>query len=61
MTDRTVTDHEMDRRLLMARAKEKLTFAMSDCEELTALEWLNVLHEMSARMIAIGLKDEWND
>lgn len=55
---RSVTDHEMDRRKVMAKAQESLTNAMSE-HRLTALEWVNVLNETTRRMVAHGLDDEW--
>lgn len=58
--NRVVTDHEMSRRLAMAKAKEDVTKSMSG-HNLTALEWVNVLHEAMQRMIGHGLKEEWTD
>ena len=56
--NRIVTNHEMDRRTAMVKAKQDITAAMSG-HSLTALEWVNVLHEAMQRMIGHGLKQEW--
>lgn len=61
---RVVSKNEMERRKAMARAKERLTNAMIGGDPgggLTAMEWVNVLHEMAERMIAMGLHEEWSD
>ena len=58
--NRIVTNHEMDRRTAMADAKLEITKAMMN-HSLTALEWVNVLHEAMQRMIGHGLKEEWSD
>lgn len=57
---RTITEHEMSRRKLMAAAKCDLTDAMAR-HELTAMEWVNVLNEMLSRMVVHGLTEEWTD
>lgn len=57
---RTITQHEMDRRLAMAKAKSSITKAMED-HNLTALEWVNVLVESQEWVIAWGLKEEWKE
>ena len=57
---RTITAQEMERRKLMAHAKEALTSAMHGLS-LTALEWIYVLHEMTARMIGHGLVEEFEE
>jgi len=57
---RTITDHEMDRRKAMAHAQSDITDAMAD-HSLTAMEWVNVLHECQRRMIGHGLVDEWEE
>ena len=44
----------------MAKAKESLTNVMG-YHVLTAMEWLQVLSEMSTRMINIGLREDWED
>lgn len=54
-----LSDHEMDRRKLMAAAKCDLTKAMSSSEKLTALEWISVLYELLGRMIGHGLVEEF--
>lgn len=56
---RTITNHEMDRRIACADAKYKLTEAMETCPELTPLEWLYVLSELAMRVQSHGLKEEW--
>lgn len=60
MTARTVTQYEMDRRLEMAKARQHLMSFMS-AHSLTPMEWVNVLNEMTQRMIAYGLRDDWAD
>lgn len=57
---RTISPHEMDRRLQMAQAKITITDAMGK-HSLTAMEWVNVLHEAMQRMIGHGLREEWED
>ena len=57
---RTISDHEMDRRTKMAEAKISITEAMAG-HSLTAMEWVNVLNESTARMIGHGLVEEWAD
>lgn len=57
---RIISEHEMDRRRAMAAAKVDVTDAMAK-HVLTAMEWVNVLHEAAQRMICHGLKSEWND
>lgn len=57
---RTISPHEMDRRLKMAQAKFAITDAMGK-HSLTAMEWVNVLHEVMQRMIGHGLKEELED
>lgn len=44
----------------MASAKCDITDAMAG-HELTAMEWVNVLHEASHRMIQLGLSVEWKE
>lgn len=44
----------------MANAKSDLTDAMAK-HELTAMEWADVLNELARRMLAYGLREEWND
>ena len=61
MSRRTVTTEEMDSRTKMACAKREITETMSKCNEMTALEWLNVLHECGQRMLLHGLCDEWEE
>ena len=56
----TISNHEMQQRQAMARAKSDMTEVMSK-HELTALEWLNVLNEMAQRMVLHGLREEWNE
>lgn len=57
---RTVTQHEMDRRRAMCAAKCDITDAVAK-HSLTALEWLNVLSEVSQRFIQHGLREDWED
>ena len=57
---RTVSAYEMKRRTAMAKAKLAITDAMSG-ESLTAMEWVNVLNECAARLIAHGLIEEWQE
>ena len=47
----------LERRRRMIEAKIELTKSMQG-HELTALEWVNVLHEMMARIIGHGLRNE---
>ena len=60
-----VSEHEMERRKAMAKAKEYMTHAQYEVTknivELTALEWLCVLGEMSSRMLIIGMKEEFEN
>jgi hypothetical protein len=60
---RTVTNHEMDRRKLVANAQSSITNAMSAVTEtygeLTVLEWLSVLSTAAERVLRVGLSDEW--
>lgn len=61
---RSVTSREMDRRRIMCDAKILITEAMSeqtDVDGLTAMEWVQVLHECQARIIAHGLREEWTE
>lgn len=58
---RTVTEHEMDRRRAMAEAQSKITNAMSNSPNITPLEWCHVLNQVQQRMIAIGLREEFED
>ena len=65
---RDVTAEEMASRKRMARAKCAITAAMSEylkatpkTDHLTAVEWIEVLHECSQRMIGRALGDEWSD
>lgn len=39
MSNRTITEREMERRCVMARAQERMTVAQGECEEMTAAEW----------------------
>lgn len=55
---RIITDSEMKRRQAMAAAKCDITDAMAE-HSLTVVEWLNVLTEVSQRMIEHGLKEDW--
>ena len=55
-----MTDHEMERRRAMVAAKCAITDAMAG-HSLTAMEWVNVLHEAIQRMIQHGLTEEWKD
>lgn len=58
-----VSDHETRRRTLMAKASGAILAAMGEfsgeADGLTPLEWARVLGEVQARMVAIGLRDEW--
>ncbi len=54
---RTITEHEMSRRRAMAAAQSRLTEAMQP-ETLTVIEWLCVLQELQARVLAEGLAEE---
>ena len=56
---RAITEHEMDRRRAMSAAKIDITAAMAK-HGLTAMEWVNVLHEATQRMIQHGLSEEWS-
>jgi hypothetical protein len=59
---RIISNYEMHRRGLMIKAKSDLVDAMSNCDcSLTPMEWVNVLHETAARIIAHGLRDEWDE
>ena len=55
-----ISGAEMERRLAMAKAKEMLTTAMAH-HSLTAQEWLQVLQEIQTRMIAISLREDWDE
>ena len=57
---RTISDHEMARRKAMNDARCAITDAMVG-RSLTAMEWVNVLHECTARMIGHGLREEWEE
>tara|TARA_R110000803_G_scaffold75124_2_gene139409 strand:- start:567 stop:749 length:183 start_codon:yes stop_codon:yes gene_type:complete len=57
---RTITQHETDRRLAIAEAKMTLTEACSR-HGLTSIEWLQVFHEMSKRMLSLTLKEDWDN
>ena len=56
---RKITNEEMDRRRAMVAAKCDITDAMAK-HQLTAMEWVNVLHEAAQRMIQHGLAEEWS-
>lgn len=49
----------MDRKSVMIAAKHNITNAMAKYE-LTAMEWIKVLHELAQEMIQHGLTEEWN-
>jgi hypothetical protein len=54
----------MDRRKLVAFAQGVISDAMmtiTETEELTVMEWLEVLSTAQKRLIAEGLKDEWEN
>ena len=55
-----ITENEMDRRRAMAAALVDVTNALSN-HSLTAMEWVNVLHEVTTRMIQHGLTDDWSE
>ena len=57
---RTITKHEMERRGAMCKAKIDILQAMEKTQ-LTSMEWVNVLNEIQQRMIAIGLKEDWEE
>jgi hypothetical protein len=57
---RTISNHEILRRGAMCKAKLDILKAMEQTQ-LTAMEWANVLNEIQQRMIAIGLKEDWEE
>lgn len=59
-----ISEHEMDRRRLMAKAQARITDTMGQFSaesELTAAEWINVMLECQRRMVSIALKEEWEN
>lgn len=60
MSKRTVSDYEMRRRQLLAGAKDKLLEAIQKVpQELTAMEWLEVLNDIQGWLLSEGLAEEW--
>jgi len=62
---RTISENEMDRRKLLARAHGDLIQTMGELTDetggLTPLEWCQVLIDCQQRIITHGLQDEWAD
>jgi hypothetical protein len=62
---RTISEHEMDRRRLLARAHAAVIVAMEritrETDGLTALEWCQVLGDCQQRICNHGLRDEWSE
>jgi len=59
MNKRIVSDYEMRRRQLLAGAKDKLLEAIQKVpQELTAMEWLEVLNDIQNWLISEGLAEE---
>lgn len=58
-------NNELISRQKMAAAQSEITNVMhkftSDVAGLTALEWANVLNRCAERMIAHGIRGEWNE
>lgn len=61
----TITDHEMERRRLVAIAGRFLVDAMdaftTEHGELSAMEWMKATQSMVQRLIAEQLADEWKE
>lgn len=57
--NRRITEHELERRQMIARAKTIMTEAMEDAPELYYSEWLHVFQEMQNRLISDMLRDDW--
>jgi len=57
---RTLSDYELSRRTKMVEAERAIVNAMTG-DTLTAMEWVSVLHDCSARMISRGLIEEWKE
>ena len=59
---RTITQHEIERRTLVAKAQQAITDASytftREHAELTSVEWMMVYNESSARMLARAFKDD---
>lgn len=61
---RTISDYEMERRRLMAKARMAVDDAIAKVteeHELTVSEWLQVLSEIQGRMIGLALVEEWSE
>lgn len=60
-----ISEHEMERRKMVARAGSYLLDAMmsftSECGELTAAEWIKAVNDaIINRVIAQELRDQWS-
>lgn len=61
-----ITEHEMTRRKMVARAGSDLLDAMisftDECGELTACEWIQAVNEaIVRRVLAQELRDQWSN
>ncbi len=63
MSRRTVTDREMSSRVRRSKAAVEVWKAVLKVTEtdgeLTSLEWLAVFNELTGRLVAVGLKEEF--
>lgn len=65
MSNRSMSQHEMDRRKIMAAAQSAVTDVFQKITEqtggLTPLEWCYVYCRLMDQMNGVGLQDEWED
>lgn len=63
MSRRTISQHEMDRRLLVAKAVSTVYDAMMAATEvngeLSGIEWLSVLNTVTTRILGTETVREW--
>jgi hypothetical protein len=60
MSKRTVFDYEIACRQVLARAKDKLLEAIQKVpQELTAMEWLEVLNDIQGWLLSEDIAEEW--
>ena len=62
---RTISEYEFKRRQMISSAQIIMTDAqlkvIETVGELSVSEWMRILNDMQTRMIALQLKDEWEE